>query len=341
MLNFRCDYMEGAHPMIMERLVETNLVQTSGYGEDEFCSSAKKKIQSVCNSPESDVFFFVGGTQTNSTVIGAMLRPYEAVIATTTGHISTHEAGAIEANGHKVIELDQMDGKLSAETIQDYMNQFLEDDTKTHQPQAKMVYVSYPTEYGTLYSAEELSAIRNVCDKYGLYLYLDGARLGYGLASKESDIDFLFLAKTCDVFYIGGTKVGALFGEAAVFNPAITPPHFFTYMKQQGAILAKGRLLGIQFDTLFSNDLYLSISRYALDMAERIKTLFLSKGYELYIDSPTNQQFIILPNEKIDQLKQEVGFEIWETIDSNRTVIRFATSWATTPESIKQLELLI
>ncbi len=340
-LRFENDYMEGAHESILRRLAETNLEQCSGYGSDPFCRSAKEKIRKACDCPQADVFFLVGGTQTNLVVIDTMLKPYEGVVAARTGHVSVHEAGAIEHSGHKVLELPQHAGKLQAMEVQALFQSFWEDEDHEHMVFPGMVYVSHPTEYGTLYTAKELRELSEVCQKYRIPLYLDGARLGYGLTSYGTDVTLPFLAECCDVFYIGGTKAGALCGEAVVFTKKNMPEYFMTMAKQHGALLAKGRLLGIQFDTLFTDDLYFKISRHAIDMAERLKKGFRELGYTFYLDSPTNQQFIVLKNSELERLRHKAGFSVWEKPDVNHTVVRFATSWATKEEDIETLlELL-
>lgn len=337
MISFASDYIAGAHPDIIKRLAETNLEPLPGYGSDKYCESAIEKIKAACGLPEADVFFLVGGTQTNQTVISTMLAPYEGVIAAKTGHISCHEAGAIEYTGHKVIELEGTDGKLSAEAIANYINTFYEDVNHVHMASPGMVYISFPTEFGTLYTKSELNAIHNTCRSFNIPLFIDGARLGYGLASPENDLTLHDVANLCDVFYIGGTKLGALCGEAVVFTKHNAPKHFVTQIKQHGALLAKGRLLGIQFDTLFTNDLYMTISKHAIQMAQNLKALFKQKGCAFYIDSPSNQQFIILDNAKLDQLKHHVDFSFWEKYDDQHTVVRFATSWSTTQADIDEL----
>lgn len=335
--HFDSDYMEGAHPKILERLIQTNLVKTPGYGEDEFCKSAKEKILKACECPEGEVFFLVGGTQTNATVIDGLLRNYQGVIAANTGHIAAHEAGAIEASGHKVLALPHNNGKLDATTVRTYLEGFYADSAYTHMVIPGMVYISHPTEYGTLYTAEELSNLHAICKEYQIPLFVDGARLGYGLMASNTDVTLPFLASHCDVFYIGGTKVGALFGEAVVFTKQGMTNHFFTTIKQHGALMAKGRLLGIQFDTLFTDQLYFEISRHAIVMAEKLKKALLDKGYELFFDSPTNQQFVVMSNEQIHQLSETVTFSMWEAVDDKRSVIRFATSWATKEEDLDAL----
>lgn len=341
MLNFECDYLEGAHPRILQKLMDTNMEKTSGYGQDHYTKSAEQKILAACDCPDGEVHFLIGGTQTNATVINALLRTYEGVIAADTGHISTHEAGAIEAGGHKVLTIPQLDGKLSATAIENYMEGFLNDASHTHMVQPGLVYISHPTEYGTLYTKDELEAIRAVCNQYELPLFLDGARLGYGLAATETDVTLPVIAKNCDVFYIGGTKVGAMFGEAVVVTQKQFIKHFFTTIKQNGALLAKGRMLGIQFDVLFTDNLYVDISAHAIRLAEKLKTTLAQKGYKFLFDSPTNQQFVILPNTQMEALKQQAQFSIWEPYDENHTVVRFATSWATTEEDLDALLALL
>ena len=341
MLYFMSDYTEGAHPQVMDRLLETNLISLPGYGEDALCARAKEKIRAACGAPEADVFFLTGGTQTNLIVISSLLRRYEAVVAASTGHVSVHEAGAIEYTGHKVIELPGQAGKLSAETLRRCLEGFYADGNYEHMPFPGMVYISYPTEYGTLYSKAELKALHAVCQHFEIPLYIDGARLGYGLMSPAADLTLPDLAALCDVFYIGGTKVGALCGEALVFPHGDMPAHFLTMVKQQGGLLAKGRLLGVQFDALFTDDLYWRISRHAIDMAMRLKELLREKGYPLYLDSPTNQQFITLEDSRMEALGREVVFSFWEKPDPDHTVIRLATSWATREEDVEALRALL
>lgn len=334
---FDSDYMEGAHPQILQRLIETNMEKTPGYGCDYYCKSAKEKIRKACNCANAEIHFLVGGTQTNATVIKALLRSYEGVLAADTGHISVHEAGAIEAGGHKILVLPQKSGKISAEIIENYINVFNRDGNNAHMVKPGLVYISHPTEYGALYSKEELEKMSAVCKKHRIPLFLDGARLGYGLMANDTDVTLETIANNCDVFYIGGTKVGALFGEAVVITKPNLIENFFTIIKQQGALLAKGRLLGIQFDTLFSDNLYFDISKHAIDMAEKLKKGFMEKGYQFYFESPTNQQFIVLDNQKMEQLAKKVSFSFWENMDENHTVVRFATSWATLENDIDQL----
>ncbi len=336
-LSFTCDYNEGAHPDILRRLLETNMQQEPGYGSDRFTQSAIAKIRQATSCPKADVVFLMGGTLTNATVIDSLLPPFGAVIAVETGHIAVHESGAIEHTGHKVITLPHHEGKMHAEDLRNYLIRFFADDTWPHMAIPKMVYLSFPTEYGTIYSRHELEEIYAICREYGLSLFIDGARLGYGLASPAADIDLPALAQLCDVFYIGGTKVGALCGEAVVFPNGNAPQPILSIIKQHGALLAKGRLLGIQFDTLFTDNLYFRISRHAVDMAMMLQSLFRAKHIPLYILSPTNQQFPIFTQEQMKRLEGKVLYEIWERLSDGRVVTRFATSWATPAEHIQLL----
>ncbi len=337
MVSFESDYICGAHPEVLRRLAETNLECLGGYGQDAYCERAKAKIARAAGLPDAEVELLVGGTQTNAVVISTMLADYEGVAAARTGHVSTHEAGAIEYTGHKVLELPQTDGKILPEILQRFLENFYKDENHEHMVFPGMVYISHPTEYGTLYSKEELTGLSEICRKYSIPLYLDGARLGYALASRETDVTLPDIARLCDVFYIGGTKVGALCGEAVVFTKRNRPPHFLTSVKKRGALLAKGRLLGVQFDALFTDDLYFRISRHAIRMAERMKEIFAEAGLSLYIDSPTNQQFVILTNERLAELSKRVAFSFWEALDENHTVVRFAASWSTTEEDLEAL----
>lgn len=341
MISFTCDYNEGAHPLILQRLQETNMQQEPGYGLDSFCQSAKEKIRKATGCPQAEVFFLVGGTQTNSTVIDAMLAGYEGVVAAQTGHIAVHEAGAVEFSGHKVLSIPQHQGKMAPDELEAYLKAFHADPAWDHMVYPGMVYISFPTEYGTIYTKDELTRIKAICNGYNIPLFVDGARLGYGLASPACDLTLEELARLCDVFYIGGTKVGALCGEAVVFPGGKAPAHFFTTVKQHGALLAKGRLLGIQFDTLFTDGLYLSISHHAIDLAMQLKEMFIRKGIPLYIDSPTNQQFPILSDAQMAALEGKVLYEVWEYLPDGRCVTRFATSWATPQENVDALEALI
>lgn len=336
MLHFDSDYMEGMHPQILEAFVATNMEQTTGYGLDEYCVKAREAVRKACDAPEADVHFLVGGTQTNSTVIRALLRPHEGVVAAATGHIAVHESGAIEAGGHKVLTLPHKEGKISAAQVDEYLEWFYADESFEHMVFPAMVYLSLPTEYGTLYSLAELEAMAEVCRKWNLKLFVDGARLGYGLAAAECDVTLADLARLCDAFYIGGTKCGAMFGEAVVMRKGLVP-HFFTIVKQQGALLAKGRMLGIQFLTLFTDNLYLDIARHAVEQAARLKRVFIERGYELYFDSPTNQVFVTLNAEQEKRLRTATTFTEWERLPDDRLVVRLATSWATRPEDITAL----
>ncbi|MDO5408351.1 MAG: aminotransferase class V-fold PLP-dependent enzyme [Eubacteriales bacterium] len=336
-LSFSCDYMEGAHPNILLRLTETNFLKTPGYGMDSYCESAKAKIREACNAPDAEVFFLVGGTQTNATVIDALLKSYQGVIAADTGHISVHEAGAIEFGGHKVLTLPHHNGKISASQIEVLLNAYQNDANHDHMVMPGMVYLSHPTEYGTLYSREELSEISSLCRANQIPLYLDGARLAYALACPQNDLTLTDIAALCDVFYIGGTKCGALFGEAVVIPDVGTIPHFFTIIKQHGALLAKGRLLGIQFDELFTDHLYERIGIPAIQAADRIRQILSQNGYALCFDSPTNQVFCVIENARMERLAEEVEFGFWEKYDDSHTIIRFATSWAARMEDVEML----
>lgn len=338
MLSFESDYIMGAHPEILRRLTETNFEPLTGYGVDKYCVSAKEKIKAACSCRDAEVWFLTGGTQANAVVISSLLARHEGVIAATTGHIGFHEAGAIEYTGHKVFLLPEHEGKLNAEEVKAYIDGFYADNNHSHMVPPGMVYISHPTEYGTLYTKEELIALSAVCREASIPLFLDGARLGYGLMSYSTDVTLEDIAALTDVFYIGGTKVGALCGEAVVFTKNNAPKHFLTLIKQQGALIAKGRLHGVQFDTLFTDDLYFKISRHAIDMAELLKKTLLEKGYKLYKDSPTNQQFVIIEDEKLESLRENVRVGFWEKPDDSHTVIRFATSWATTKEEIEELK---
>ena len=337
MIYFNSDYLEGAHPSIMKRLMDTNMAQSVGYSEDEYCAAAREKIKAACEAPDADVHFLVGGTQTNTTVIASILRPYQGVIAPTSGHINCHETGAIESTGHNVLALPTDNGKITAQQIEEYYLWHHTSPDFEHIVMPGMVYISYPTEGGTIYSKAELTAIYETCQRCGLPLYIDGARMGYGLMSDECDLTLPELASLCDVFYIGGTKVGALFGEAVVvMNPALKKDFRF-FMKQRGGMLAKGRLLGIQFDTLFTDNLYLKISRHAIDMAHQIREIFVSAGYPLLFDSPTNQQYPIMPDSELAEIGKNFGYEYWERVDETHSGVRFCASWATTQENVDAL----
>lgn len=340
-LIFTSDYLEGAHPLILQRLAETNLVKSAGYGLDEFSESARDKIRTACKAPDADVFFLSGGTQTNAVMIGAMLRPYQGVIAAQTGHINGHEAGAIEAGGHKVLTLPQTAGKLSADDLSALLEAYRQDENHDHMVMPGMVYLSQPTEYGTLYSLEELTQISSICRSAGIPLFVDGARLAYALACPSNDVTLPDLAALCDAFYIGGTKCGALFGEAVVIPQHDRVPHLFTIIKQQGALLAKGRVAGIQFETLFTDDLYLRIGQPAIEAADRIRAALKEKGYRLTPETPTNQIFIEVTRERAAELMEQVVLGFWENVDENHLVLRIATSWATQPEEVDRLIALL
>ena len=380
-ISFSSDYTKGAHPRILERLAQTNFEQIDGYGIDDYCKSAADKIREACGAKDADVFFLVGGTQTNQTVIDMLLEPYEGVVAAQTGHVAAHEAGAIEFSGHKVLTLpsiseantaesnsstnsasaqndscnannidstrtksasahpiysDQI-GKIRAEDLKKLLTDFYQDDNHEHMVFPGAVYISHPTEYGTLYSKAELAELSKICREYEIPLFLDGARLGYGLMSSRTDVTLGDIASLVDVFYIGGTKVGALFGEAVVFPGKVPTKHPVPIIKQHGALLAKGWLLGLMFDTLFTDNLYMDISRNAIDKAEKLRAGLEEKGYRIFIDSPTNQQFILLEDERLKELSEHVRYGFWEKTDETHTVIRLATDWATTDEDIEEL----
>lgn len=333
MIHFDCDYMAGAHPEVLKAIVDNNAVQTSGYGHDDFCERAKSLIREACGTPDAAVWFLVGGTQTNSTVIDGLLRGTDGVICTETAHINVHEAGAIEIFGHKVITLPQHDGRLSAADLRAYLTDFYADDTYEHMVAPGAVYISFSTELGTLYSLAELRELSALCREYHLPLYVDGARLGHGLAA-SNDVTLRDIAALADVFYIGGTKMGTLFGEAVVCTNRTLLPRFFTLMKAHGAVMAKGRLLGMQFGALFTDDLYLRIGRHTVGLAQRLRQVLEEKGYKPFIDSPTNQQFFTLPNEVIDRLLPHVSFEYWGARGVTESKVRFVTSWETTEADI-------
>lgn len=341
MLYFENDYSEGAHPKILQRLMDTNMEHLSGYGSDRYTTLAKDKIRKLCNCPEAEIYFLVGGTQTNQTVIDSVLRSFEGVIAAETGHVSVHEAGAIEFTGHKVLTLPQHDGKLCARELEAYMETFLGDDSHEHMVFPGMVYISHPTEYGTLYTKDELKELSQVCRRFKLPLYMDGARLITGLACPQNELSLPDIADLCDIFYIGGTKAGALCGEAVVFTKNNTPAHFLTQIKQHGALLAKGRLCGVQFDALFSDDLYKETGRNAIETAALLREGLRQKGYTFYNSSPTNQLFLVMENSRLEELKNDVVYSFWEKADDTHTVIRFATSWATSREDVEKLLSLL
>ena len=340
-LFFASDYMEGAHPRILERLSETNMISQAGYGDDTYSNHARELIREACESPDADIYFLVGGTQTNAVVIDSLTQSYQGVVASEAGHISTHEAGAIEFTGHKVMTLPEKDGKISASEIKDLVEGYRNDENHEHMVMPGMVYISHPTESGTLYSLKELTEISEVCHEYGLPLYMDGARMAYGLACPESDVTLPEIARLCDVFYIGGTKCGALLGEAVVIPKHDLIPHFFTLIKQHGALLAKGRAAGVQFETLFTDGLYMELGRNAIDAAARIRQALKDKGYEFAIDSPTNQIFLVLTPEEKARLEENIVMGFWENLPDSRIVMRIATSWATTEENVDRLIALL
>ena len=337
MIRFKCDYNTGAHPAILQRLLETNEEQTPGYGEDPYCESARKRIRALCQNETVDVHFLMGGTQTNLTVIAAVLRPWQGVLCADTGHINVHESGAIEATGHKVLPLPSRNGKISAGQVQAALEAHWKDENHEHTVQPGMVFLAYPTENGTLYSRDELTALSDVCRRFHLPLYLDGARLGYGLAANGGDLSLADLTKLCDVFYIGGTKIGALFGEAVVISSDTLKPDFRYCIKQKGGMLAKGRLLGIQFLELFRDGLYFEIAKHAIDMAMILKEGLKEKGYSFFMDSVTNQQFIMIEDEKLEKIREKYGVTYQQRYDETHSVIRLCTSWATTEENVRSL----
>lgn len=336
-LSFASDYLEGVHPSILKRLADTNWQKLPGYGFDEISLAAKDKIRQACHAPNAEVEFLVGDTQANAVMIDALLQPYQGVAAADTGHISVHEAGAIEAGGHKVLTPPGHEGKITAAQIAELAGDYAADANHDHMVMPGTVYLSQPTEFGTLYTRSELQAIHDVCQQYDMKLYVDGARLSYALACTVNDVTMADLATLCDAFYIGGTKCGALIGEAVVIPDPQLLPHLFTMIKQHGALLAKGRLLGIQFDELFKDDRYIDIARPAILYADQIRDYLKQNGYQLYGSSPTNQIFFIIENQQLARLEQQVAFSFWEKYDETHTIIRFATSWATQKQDVDQL----
>ncbi len=337
MLYFASDYMEGAHERIYEAMEAANKEHLPGYGTDPHCAAAAEKIRAACGCPEADVYFIAGGTQTNQVVIDTMLAPYEGVIAAESGHVNQHEAGAIEYTGHKVLALPAPEGKLQAGTVKQYIERFYQDQNHEHMVFPGMVYISHPTEFGTLYTKDELAALSAVCREYEIPLFLDGARLGYGLACPEADLDLMKIAELTDVFYIGGTKVGALFGEAVVFPHGGMPKYFATRVKQHGAMLAKGWLLGIQFETLFTDDLYLLLGENGIRTARKIREALRRLGFTFYMESPTNQILIILDQETYEKLQEKAVVSYWEPYDDHHTVVRICTGWATEDADVDEL----
>ena len=338
MISFENDYSTGAHPRVLEALAATNLEPAPGYGTDRFCASAAERIRAACADDTADVFFLVGGTQTNAVVISSLLAGYEGVIAADTGHIAAHEAGAIEATGHKVIALPEHDGKLQAAEVEAYLEGFYADANYEHMVFPGMVFIAHPSELGTLYSLAELEELSVVCRRFHIPLYLDGARLSYGLAAPESDVTLPDIARLTDAFYIGGTKCGALCGEAVVFPRGGMPKHFLTHVKQHGALLAKGRLLGVQFDALFTDGLYDEVGRAAIDAAAELRRILSEAGCTFFRESPTNQQFIVLENTQMAALAERIRFSFWERVDDTHTAIRLVTSWSTTADDLAALE---
>ena len=337
MLYFENDYCEGAHPAILQKLVETNFEKVSGYGTDPYCASAREKIRAACGAPDADVWFISGGTQSNAIVIASMLRRWEGVLAASTGHVAAHEAGAIEFTGHKVIGLPHTNGKLDAGTVEDWCRTFYADGNVDHLVFPGMAYISHPSEYGTLYTKAEMEALSAVCHKYHMPLFMDGARLGYGLAAEGTDVTLADVARLTDVFYIGGTKCGALCGEAVVFTHGNMPKQFVTMVKRRGAMIAKGRLNALQFDALFTDGLYEKICAPAVKLAIKLRDGLKAKGYRFALESPTNQQFIIVENSRLPELQSKVVYSFIEKYDAEHTVIRLATSWATTEEQVDEL----
>ncbi len=341
MISFESDYTTGAHPAILARLTETNMTPLSGYGSDCFTESAIEKIKKAIDCPHAQIYLAVGGTQTNQLVISTMLRDYEGVISAETGHIGTHEAGAIEHSGHKVMTLPSHTGKIDAGELHEYLCNFYADGNHEHMVFPGMVYISHPTEYGSIYSKSELSSISDVCREYKIPLYIDGARLAYGIAGTGADVDLCDIARLADVFYIGGTKVGALCGEAIIFTKNNMPEHFVTLAKQRGALLAKGRVLGVQFDALFTDDLYMKCGRHAILQKDKMVAILKKAGLRFFYESPTNQQFVIIENGMLVKLKEKAAVSFWERYDENHTVVRFATSWSTTDEDLAELEKIL
>ncbi|WP_090738116.1 low specificity L-threonine aldolase [Paenibacillus sp. Mc5Re-14] len=337
MIRFECDYTEGAHERILQRLLETNEEQTPGYGMDDHCEKARAYIKKACDSENADVHFLVGGTQTNTTVISSILRPHQGVIAATSGHIAVHETGAIEAIGHKVLTLPSEDGKIRGEQVKELYDAHWSDSAPEHCVQPGMVYISQPTENGTIYSRSELEVLSKVCREYGLPLFIDGARLGYGLVAEDSDVSLADIAMLCDVFYIGGTKIGAMMGEAVVILNDALKKDFRYMIKQKGGLLAKGRMLGIQFETLFEDGLYFEISKHAIDMAMLLQKGLTEQGFSFLYHSTTNQQFPIISDRILQALSEKYTYSFWEKVDDTHTAVRFCTSWATKKENIEML----
>ena len=341
MLSFECDYNNGACQQVMDHLVRYNNARPTPYGFDEFSLRAKARIREACGLPDAQIFFLTGGTQTNATTIDSMLYQYEGVICVGSGHINVHEAGAVEFTEHKIITIPDTDGKMAAATLDKYLDDYMHDGNRDHAVHPGLVYITFPTELGTLYSARELDQLYKICQQYDIPLYIDGARLGYGLMAEGNDVSLPYLARHCDVFYIGGTKIGALCGEAVVFTNRKAHKHFFSIQKQHGAVIAKGALIGLQFDALFTDNLYLKLSEHAIKMAMRLKGIFKEKGYQFLVDSPTNQQFVVIDNEQVERLSRHVEFSHFGQKDHHHTICRFVTSWATTDADIDALAQIV
>ena len=341
MISFECDYNNGAHPKVLDNLIKYNEARPTPYGFDEFSDRAKDRIREACGMPDAQIFFLTGGTQTNATTIDSMLYQYEGVICVETGHINVHEAGAVEFTEHKIITLPGDHGKMNPKVLDKYLDDFMHDGNNAHAVFPGLVYITFPTELGTIYSAKELDDIYQVCQHYEIPLYIDGARLGYGLMAEGNDITLPYLARHCDVFYIGGTKIGALCGEAVVFTNRQAHKHFFSIQKQHGAVIAKGALIGLQFEALFTDNLYFDLARHAIDMAMKMKKIFQKKEVEFYIDSPTNQQFVILPDALVEKLSKVMVFTHWGQAPGHHTICRFVTSWTTTKEDLDTLENIL
>ena len=342
MIHLESDYNNGAHEAVLRRFLETNDERTQSYGDDRFSDNARRFIREACEAPEAQIWFLAGGTQTNATIIDSVLQPYEGVLCPDTAHINVHEAGAVEATGHKVIALPSHNGKLDADDLRTWLTAFFADGTAEHMVRPGMVYITFPTELGTLYTAGELEVLHDICRAFDLRLYVDGARLAYGLAASD-DVTLPLLTRLVDIFYIGGTKCGALCGEAVVFPKGDAPTHMLSRIKRHGALLAKSRVVGVQFEAMFQpigdTFLYLTIGQQAVSLAKRLRHLFVERlGYQPFIDSPTNQQFFIIPNNDIDALRRHIGFEVWCPVDDTHSACRFVTSWATTEEETTTLE---
>ena len=340
-LSFLSDYACGAHPEVLRALVETNGEHGGVYGLDLHSETARALIREACAAPEAEIHFLAGGTQTNAVLLDAVLAPYQGAVAADCGHIGGHEAGAIERGGHKVLALPHENGKLAAAALRAYLTAFYADENHDHMIFPGLVYLSHPSEFGTCYTKAELTAIRAVCDEYGLFLYLDGARLAYALARAHNDVTLPDLARLCDAFYIGGNKCGALFGEALVIPRPGRIPHLFTTVKQHGALLAKGRVLGVQFEALFRDGLYLRLGKPAVEAGDALRALFREKGYEMPMVNDTNQVFVLMENEKLGALRETVDLGFWERADETRTVVRFTADWGADPRDVGALAALL